>query len=266
MQLAVNQIEECLRVQVRQNNDAGIIEEYAEAYKAGADMPAIVVYQEPGTERYIVSDGHHRLKAALKAEMANIEVDLVAGDESDALENALGSNHRHGLRLKKADRRRAVSLLMTDTRLKKKYATDQDRADLLGVSIRAFRVDKAEWRNSSGGSVKERAAKGSAQRSANQKTPNYVKPQVNGNNGLRSDAADCSIGKSNLSDADSGDMPAMSLVMSAHLKDVNNALEILSRIPYTGKDFVALVGASRIGPTEKKGAVFARQLADALNV
>jgi uncharacterized ParB-like nuclease family protein len=262
----VNQIEECLRVQVRQSNDVGIIEEYAEAYKAGADMPPIVVYQESGTERYIVSDGHHRLKAAQKAELTTIEVDLVAGDESDALENALGSNHRHGLRLKKADRRRGVSLLMTDTRLKKKYRTDQDRADLLGVSIRAFRVYKAEWRNSTGGSVKEQAAKGSAQRSAVQKTSKSPKNNTNQDNGLSPDAADCSIGKSNLSDAESGDLPAMSIVMSAHLRDVKNALEILSRNPYTGKDFVALVGASRIGPTEKKGAVFARQLADVLRV
>ena len=49
MQLAVNQIEECKRVQVHHSIDVGIVEEYAEAYKAGADMPAIVVYQEAGT-------------------------------------------------------------------------------------------------------------------------------------------------------------------------------------------------------------------------
>ena len=35
MELAVNQIEECSRVQVRQSIDVGIVEEYAEAYRAG---------------------------------------------------------------------------------------------------------------------------------------------------------------------------------------------------------------------------------------
>ncbi len=262
MELPVNQIEECSRIQVRQHNDAAVVNDYAEAFTAGAKFPSIVVFQEQGTERYIVSDGHHRLMAARQAQIPAIDVKLIEGDETDALEHALGANNDHGLRLNKADRKRAVSLLMTDARIKDKYRTDQDRADLLGVSLRSFRGYKAEWRTAAGGTPKERAAKGSASRSAEKNTRNALKNNTNHNKVLGSD--DAELHRQNKREPDY--LPAMSSIMQGHLLAVNTALEALERIPYTGKDFVDAVGVSRISAKAIKGIQFVRQLGDALYV
>lgn len=266
MELLVNQIEECSRIQVRQRNDAAVVNDYAEAMIAGADFPPIVVFQEQGTERYIVSDGHHRLMAARQAQIPAIDVKLIEGDETAALEHALGANHHHGLRLNKADRERAVSLLMTDARIKDKYRTDQDRAELLGVSLRTFRGYKSEWRTAAGGSPKERAAKGSASRSAEKNTPNRLKNNINHNKGLGSDAAELQRRKQPRSIRESDYLPAMSSIMQGHLLAVNTALEALERIPYTGKDFVDAVGVSRISAKAISGMQFVRQVGDALYV
>ncbi len=84
MKLRVNQIEECSRIQVRQRNDVAVVNDYAEAFIAGAEFPSIVVFQEQGTERYIVSDGHHRLRAARQAQIPSIDVELIEGDETAA--------------------------------------------------------------------------------------------------------------------------------------------------------------------------------------
>ena len=262
MELLVKQIEECSRIQVRQRNDAAVVNDYAEAMIAGADFPPIVVFQEQGTERYIVSDGHHRLMAARQAQIPAIDVKLIEGDEPDALEHALGANHHHGLRLNKADRERAVSLLMTDARIKDKYRTDQDRAELLGVSLRTFRAHKAEWRNTSGGGRSEKAAKTQAKRSGAAKTRNDLKNNPNQDKGLAVDDATCIIGITHPEDH----LPAMSSVMQGHLLAVNTALEALERIPYMGKDFVDAVGVSRISAKAISGMQFVRQVGDALYV
>ena len=276
MKLSVDQIEECNRVQVRQRNDGTVVTDYAEAFIAGAVFPPITVFQEKGTERFIVADGHHRLQAAQQAKLSSIDVELIEGDETAALEHALGANHRHGLRLNKADRKRAMSLLMTDARIKDKYRTDQDRADLLGVSLRTVRVYKAEWRTATGGNAKEQIAKENAQRYAEQKTRSDLKNNDNTNNGLDSDDAGLhhrepsqqhiqESKKAGLKKPASN-MPGLSVVMEGHLRGVTNALEALSRVPYTGEEFVNLVGASRIGPEAKRGIGFACQLADILDV
>ena len=205
--------------------------------------------------------------------MSSIDVELIEGDETAALEHALGANHRHGLRLNKADRKRAMSLLMTDARIKDKYRTDQDRADLLGVSLRTVRVYKAEWRTATGGNAKERTAKESAQRSAEKKTRGDLKNKDNTHNGVGSDDAGLHHRDQHIQESKkaglkkpASNMPGLSVVMEGHLRGVTNALEALSRVPYTGEEFVNLVGASKIGAEAKRGIGFACQLADILDV
>lgn len=166
MKIAVSKIEEAPRVQVRLGSDKRAVTEYAEAFEAGAEFPPIVVFNESGTDRYVVSDGHHRLQAALQAGIEYIEADLREGGEAAALEFALGANQHHGLRMRDVDRKRAFALLMSTPALERKYGTNKAKADLLGISERQLMRIKGDWRESSGGGKREREKKQTAQDTA----------------------------------------------------------------------------------------------------
>lgn len=197
MQLAVVDLEECSRVQVRAGKpDADVVTRYAEFMKSGAIFPPVVVFREKGTERYVVADGHHRLRAAQQIGAKKIDVDLREGDENDAIEFALGANSDHGLPRTGKDIRRAVDLLMSNDYLKRKYKTHVDRADLLKISERTFQTRLAEWRESDGGNkkakaeAKENAAKHTAPKAAKQDSPSVVTPLGNGSTSHERESSD----------------------------------------------------------------------------
>ena len=169
-ELCVYEIEECSRVQVRTTTSHEAVERYREAFESGAVLPPMVVFQEPNTERYVVADGHHRLKGLKAAEIDNVDVEIKEGDETDALEYALSANSEHGLPRTKADIRNGVRLLMANAALTSKYRTHQDKSDLLRISTRTLQRYLAEWRESEGGSAAERRAKKQAQERAEKST------------------------------------------------------------------------------------------------
>ena len=86
------------------------INEYAEAMKAGAKFPPVVVFYD-GTE-YWLADGFHRLRAwgqTFRGE--EIETDLRQGTQADAQWFSYGANKEHdtaGTRRKRGDIERAV--------------------------------------------------------------------------------------------------------------------------------------------------------------
>lgn len=166
MRLPTAQIEECGRVQVRAKTNPDVVKDYAESMTNGSEFPAITVFAEPETERYIVADGHHRLRAAKLAGIEDIEVELHQGTETDALEHALQCNAAHGLRLTNQDRLHAVGQLMSNPSLQNKYRTNDDRADLLHITRRHFQRLLAKWRDSEGGDDQERSAKEDAKQRA----------------------------------------------------------------------------------------------------
>lgn len=150
MQMLIDSLEECPRVQVRRAIDAETVERYQEGMKSGAIFPPLVVFREPDTERYLVADGHQRLQAARDAKLESIEVNVRDGDETDALECALGCNAEHGLPRTQADMKNAVHLLMTNPALRSKYRTHQEKADLLRFSLRTFTRYHTAWKESNG--------------------------------------------------------------------------------------------------------------------
>lgn len=170
--MKIEDIEESPRVQVRAGKpDASTVQRYREAYEAGAIMPPIVVFNEEGTERYIVADGHHRLAAARAAGMKTIEVDLRHGDEADALKYALSCNAAHGLPRTKKDLAFSVRQLMSNAKLTDQYRTHRERGELLGVSERTFQRLIADWRESKPKSKAEAKAQEAAKASAEKHTP-----------------------------------------------------------------------------------------------
>ena len=77
--VAIDQIEVIEANRVRVKIDQGRIDEYAEAIKAGAIIPAIVCFCPKNAQRIILAAGEKRLLAATQAGRKVIHVDLKEG-------------------------------------------------------------------------------------------------------------------------------------------------------------------------------------------
>jgi len=132
MKMACENIEATAATQVRAKLDKATIDQYCEEIKTGAEFPPVIVFAEANSERYVLSDGHHRLRAHINAELEEIEVDLRPGDIHAALEYALQANRAHGLRLTNADKITSIKLALADSELSQ--LTQQEIADIVGVT------------------------------------------------------------------------------------------------------------------------------------
>jgi len=132
MKMRCDEIEATAATQVRVRLDKETIDLYCEEIQAGAIFPAVVVFAEPRSERYVLADGHHRLYAHIHAELEEIEVEIRPGDIHAALEYALQANRAHGLRMSNADKIASVKLALADTELSQ--LTQAEIADICGVT------------------------------------------------------------------------------------------------------------------------------------
>lgn len=89
-----------------------VIDEYAEALMAGADFPPVILFFD-GVQ-YWLADGFHRLAAARQTGQPSIIADIRPGTRREAVLHSVGANAAHGLRRTNADKRRAVTTLLTD--------------------------------------------------------------------------------------------------------------------------------------------------------
>jgi uncharacterized ParB-like nuclease family protein len=87
-----------------------IVEEYAQAMRAGAAFPAIDVFGS-GDGTFYVADGFHRLEAHRRNQEQEVECHVHHGDRDDAILFACGANA--GLRRSPSDQRKAVSSLVS---------------------------------------------------------------------------------------------------------------------------------------------------------
>lgn len=103
--------------------------EYAQAFQAGAEFPAVVVFFDGVS--YWLADGFHRYFGALNAGESAIAVQVINGTQRDAVLYSLKANATHGLKRTNADKRKAVETLLKDA----EWATWSDRkiADVCGV-------------------------------------------------------------------------------------------------------------------------------------
>lgn len=176
----VADLELCDRTRVRKirpNINSDVVEEYADAYKCGLIVEPLDVFQEKGTERFVVADGEHRLLALQRAKIKSVEVRLHGGDEVAALDFAIGCNHAHGVRRTKADKYHAFERIM-ETPLKDTYKTDTDLAEKIGVSKATIARYKVDWRNSESGDRQIRRKKEQAKESAEKKTRASLEPRT----------------------------------------------------------------------------------------
>jgi hypothetical protein len=108
-------------VQPRVAVDSATVDQYAEAMQDGAVFPPIDVFWDGKV--YWLADGFHRVAATEKAEEDQLQARVHEGTKRDAILHAAGSNATHGLQRGNADKRRAVGLLLSDT----KWAEWSDR-------------------------------------------------------------------------------------------------------------------------------------------
>jgi N6-adenosine-specific RNA methylase IME4 len=104
----------CLEVaaKVRVQTDDEVIGHYADQMKADVKFPPVVVFSDGETQR--LADGRHRVEAAKLAGLTELEADVREGGEREALLYAVEANAKHGLPMSNADKRKVVTLVLSD--------------------------------------------------------------------------------------------------------------------------------------------------------
>lgn len=129
--------------QSRAEIDPMVVDEYAQAVRDGADLPAVVVFHDG--KKYWLADGFHRVAAYRAAGAMFVEADVRQGDKRQAILFSVGANATHGLRRTNDDKRRAVQTLLGD----KEWSAWSNReiARRAGVSekfVRSLRPERSE--------------------------------------------------------------------------------------------------------------------------
>jgi hypothetical protein len=110
--LALKEIERSGGTQTREATNEDVIDDYAEKLRVGVDLGAPVVFFDGKT--YWLADGFHRVAAHERIKAAKVACEVRPGDRRAALLYACGANAAHGLRRSNADKRRSVTLLLSD--------------------------------------------------------------------------------------------------------------------------------------------------------
>ena len=98
--------------QMREHIDYHTVADYAEAYKAGVDMPELVVFHD-GSD-YWLADGFHRWHAGKRAGKDKMTCHVRSGSQREAILYAAGANGTNGLRRTPEDKMIAVRRLLLD--------------------------------------------------------------------------------------------------------------------------------------------------------
>lgn len=129
--LALSDIIVDSEIQQRVNGlDPATVNDYAEKYENGVEMPPVVAFQDKDESIYL-ADGFHRYAAQELLGRESIDVDLRKGTRRDAILFACAANSSHGLRRTNADKRKAITTLLKDATWAKR--SDRWIADKVGV-------------------------------------------------------------------------------------------------------------------------------------
>ena len=111
--IALDQIRIDGGTQSRTELNQEVVAEYAEAYRAGVQMPPVMLFFD-GAEFWL-ADGFHRFFGAKAAGLTEIYDERQPGTQRDAVLFSLSANAKHGLRRSNADKRKAVQTLLADS-------------------------------------------------------------------------------------------------------------------------------------------------------
>lgn len=117
--------------QPRTDVDHDVVDNYAQAYRAGAKFPPAVVFFD-GKE-YWLADGFHRWWASRQAERKTLLCDIRKGTQEDAQWYSYSANRTHGLHRSNADKQKAVKAALLHPNGAK--LSDGQIAEWVGVSV-----------------------------------------------------------------------------------------------------------------------------------
>lgn len=112
MKLKLEQIIIDKGTQTRDEIDQKTVTEYAEALMNKEVFPPVIVFHDG--INYYLADGFHRYFANKQVKSTHIEADVTNGTLRNALEYALGTNDKHGLKRSIKDKRKAVLIALDD--------------------------------------------------------------------------------------------------------------------------------------------------------
>jgi len=130
MNISLTKIVTNAGTQSRAKIDEAVIAEYADRMKEGDKFPPVTVFHD-GLD-YFLADGFHRFFAAKKAGSPGITCDVKQGTLRDAILFSFSANGTHGLRRTAADKRKAVTAMLSD--IEWQEWSDREIARQCGVS------------------------------------------------------------------------------------------------------------------------------------
>ncbi len=110
LELAELTIEQSIQPRAQLNEET--VESYRALLQDGEVLPPVVVYMVD--DKPVLAAGFHRVEALRRAGRAKVCAEVRHGTRRDAQLHAIESNRRHGLPLSRADKQRAVKLLLED--------------------------------------------------------------------------------------------------------------------------------------------------------
>jgi len=111
MQIAIAKLRLDGGTQHRPLDDAAL-EEYESLFRDGSKCPPVSVIHDDGT--YWLYDGFHRVEAARRAGLDDIEADVQGGGRRDAVFLSFGANAGHGVRRRPGEVAAIVRALLAD--------------------------------------------------------------------------------------------------------------------------------------------------------
>ena len=112
MKLKLEQIIIDKGTQTRDEIDQKTVTEYAETLLNKETLPPIVVFHDG--INYYLADGFHRYFGHKQVKATEIDANIIKGTLRSAVEFALGTNDKHGLKRSNKDKRKAVLIALDD--------------------------------------------------------------------------------------------------------------------------------------------------------
>lgn len=141
MELLIDKLAVNSQCQARAEFSSDYADELKEFLEAGGQLPPVVAFRDSRGTVWL-ADGFHRTEAHKRARRKTILADVRRGEVRDAVLFAAGANKQHGLHRTHRDKRKAVSLLLTD----REWSAWKNRriADHCGVSEGLVRTMRDE--------------------------------------------------------------------------------------------------------------------------
>jgi hypothetical protein len=143
--LAIDKIRMDGGTQPRAKLSDAVVDDYAQAMLDGVEFPPVDVYYD-GTD-YWLADGFHRIRAAQKADLAELGAEIHQGTVADAQWHSFAANKAHGLPRSNEDKEKTIRAALRHP--KAVGLSNSEVARHLGVSDKTVGKYRCEMESSS---------------------------------------------------------------------------------------------------------------------